>query len=69
MAHKEKLIRVVLSRRQFLVLLVPITLATIVIMFGLISPEDLGYFSDAYTVALIGTLFLLAAMEYTIRQR
>ena len=67
MSQKDKVIRVVLSKRQILILLLPILAATAIIMFGLVSATDLGYFADAYTVAVIFTLLMFVAMEFQLK--
>jgi hypothetical protein len=69
LSEKDKLIRVVLSRRQILILLVPIMVATFVVTFALISADTLGYWADAYTVAVIVTLLLFVVMEFQLKSQ
>lgn len=50
-----------------IIVVAPIVFATIVVIFRLVSAEDLGYFADAYTVAVIATLVIIAFMGFTLK--
>jgi len=68
MSSKEKAGRFVYSRRQIIVVTLPVILATFVVAFMLVPPETLGYWADAYTVALIATLFIIFVIGFNLRQ-
>lgn len=55
------------KHKDLLVLLIPIIIATIVVVYELVPAETLGLFSDAYTVALLFTLLLIAVLA--VRKR
>lgn len=48
------------KHRDLILLIIPLAIATIVVVWNLIPAELLGMFGDAYTVALLFTLLLVA---------
>ena len=60
MSTKKKTIKGRMEQhRDAIILLVPLTAATIIVWWNLIPAEILGLFADAYTVALLATLTLI----------
>ena len=47
------------KHRDVILLIIPLAIATVVVVWNLIPAELLGMFGDAYTVALLFTLLLV----------
>jgi len=57
------------KHRDWILLIIPLIIATVVVVWNLIPAEILGLFSDAYTVALLFTLLLVAMLAVRKRGR
>jgi hypothetical protein len=48
--------------RDLILILIPLIVATLIVVFNMVPAEILGLFSDAYTVALLLILVLITAL-------
>jgi len=68
MSTKKKTIRARMEKhKDWILLLIPLIIATVVVVWNLIPAELLGMFGDAYTVALLLTLLLVTMLA--VRKR
>lgn len=57
------------KRRDLILIMIPLIIATMVVVFNLMPAELLGFFSDAYTIALLFTLVIITALATRRRSR
>ena len=57
------------KHRDLILIMIPLIIATIVVVFNLMPAELLGFFSDAYTIALLFTLVIITALATRKRSR
>jgi len=69
MSTKKKTIRARMEKhKDWILLLIPLIIATVVVVWNLIPAELLGMFGDAYTVALLLTLLLVTMLAVKKRR-
>jgi hypothetical protein len=57
------------KHRDLILIMIPLIIATIVVVFNLMPAELLGFFSDAYTIALLFTLVIITALATKRRSK
>ena len=62
MGTKEKMALEASQHRDSMMIIVPLIIATVIVIFRLVAPEDLGYFADAYTLALLLPLVIFIGL-------
>ena len=50
------------KHKDLILIMIPLLIATLVVVFELIPAELIGFFSDAYTIALLFILVLLTML-------
>jgi hypothetical protein len=50
------------KHKDLMLIMIPLVIATIVVVFNLMPAELLGFFSDAYTIALLFTLVIITVL-------
>jgi len=68
MSTKKKAIRARMEKhKDWILLLIPLVVATLIVVWNLVPADLLGFFSDAYTIALLFTLVLVTILA--VRKR
>ena len=57
---KQKIRKEMTRNNAVIIAVLPLAIAAVIVVFRLVSPENVGYYTDVYTVALFFVMALLA---------